>query len=47
MSLWLTLALTVQYIILTVVSLAEGRRAQALYWLGAALLSLGVIGMRQ
>ena len=46
MSLWLMYALLAQYVVLSVVSIVEGRHWQAVYWLGAAVLTTGVLGMR-
>lgn len=46
MSLWLMRLLLGQYVILTVVSVMEQRLWQACYWAGAAVLTVGVLGMR-
>ena len=46
MSVWLMRLLLAQYVILAGVSLVEQRGWQACYWLGAAVLTVGVLGMR-
>ncbi len=42
---WLTLGLIGVYFILCVGSLSEGEYMKALYWLGAALLSVAILRM--
>ncbi len=43
---WLLKALIAQYAVLAVWFLAEGNVAKALYWVGAMVLSTGVLMMK-